>query len=249
VRLAFSLLSILPMGAPPIGRHGAGRAMAAAPLVGAVLGLLAGSAGLAAETAGLSGLVCASLVLAAMAVLTRALHLDGLADTADALGSARPAAAALEVMKRSDIGPFGVAAVMIVLLIQAAALSEAFSAGVGVSAAVAAAATGRLVLPVACRRGVPAARPQGLGALVAGTVALPLGALIVLLGALASGLFVHLDGGPWWAGPVAALLAVALAYAAERHVVRRLGGITGDVLGALVELATTAALLVLAAAA
>jgi adenosylcobinamide-GDP ribazoletransferase len=83
---------------------------------------------------------------------------------------------------------------------------------------------------------VPAARPEGLGALVAGTVgpvALVAGTAGVALVALAA-----VPGRPWQ-GPLAVAAALAVAVGLLRHVVRRLGGITGDVLGATVEVVTT----------
>ena len=85
-------------------------------------------------------------------------------------------------MKKPDIGPFGVAAVVLTLLIQAAAISPV--------AAVVAWTTGRLAITIACRRGVPAARPDGLGALVAGTVPVPVAAglaVAVAAGAVVGG--------------------------------------------------------------
>jgi hypothetical protein len=105
---------------------------------------------------------------------------------------------------------------------------------------VAATATGRLAVSWACRRGVPAARPEGLGAAVAGTV----GPVALLVGTAAVGLLATpaVPGRPWQ-GPVAVLGALAVVLLLLRHVVRRLGGITGDVLGACVETAVTLAYL------
>ena len=142
-------------------------------------------------------------------------------------------------MKRSDIGPFGVVTLVLTLLVQVAALAQAEALGRGAAAVIAAAATGRLALTWACRRGVPPARGDGLGAMVAGTVppVIPAALTAAALGAAyAAGVIV--------AVAVAAGLAVSLAVTALA--VRRLGGITGDVLGALVELTTAACLLVTA---
>ena len=110
--------------------------------------------------------------MAALALLTRGLHLDGLADLADGLGSGQPAPTALDIMRRSDIGPFGTVTLVLVLLAQVAALAhaEAEGDGRGPAALIVAVVTGRLALTWACRRGVAAARQEGLGALVAGTV-------------------------------------------------------------------------------
>jgi adenosylcobinamide-GDP ribazoletransferase len=207
--------------------------MSVAPVVGALLGLvLAGIAMLDAPA-----LVAGGVTVAAAALLTRGLHLDGLADTVDALGSYSRGADALAIMKKADIGPFGVAAIALTLLVQAGAVTA-----IGPWAVVAAYAAGRLAVPVACRRGVPAARPDGLGALVAGTVRLPVlvgGAALVAAGAVWA-----VPGRPWQ-GPVAVAAALLVAVLLVWHCVRRFGGLTGDVIGAAVEVATTTALVVL----
>ncbi|MEU6078853.1 adenosylcobinamide-GDP ribazoletransferase [Micromonospora sp. NPDC047074] len=236
-RLALTTFTTLPVRAGRIDRPVAGAAMALAPAVGVLLGaVLAGVLLLPGALA--PPLVAAGLTVGAGALLTRGLHLDGLADTVDALGSYRRGAAALEIMKKPDVGPFGVVALVVVLLVQAAALAElaARSWPAALAAVVTATAAGRFGVAVACRRGVPAARPDGLGALVAGTVgpiALVAGAVAVALPALAA-----VPGRPWQ-GPLAVAAALAVAVGLLRHVVRRLGGVTGDVLGATVEVVTT----------
>jgi adenosylcobinamide-GDP ribazoletransferase len=179
------------------------------------------------------------LAIAVLAALTGGLHLDGLADLADGLGSRRPAAGALEIMKQSDIGPFGVVALVLTLLIQVAALDRAQALGRGEIAVAAAAVTARLAMTAACRPGVPAARPSGLGALVAGSVRPAV--LAGLAGATVGGAAAF---GVIFAVAVVAGLAAGLALAAVA--VRRLGGITGDVLGAVAEVAAAACLLVTA---
>ncbi|PZF91057.1 adenosylcobinamide-GDP ribazoletransferase [Micromonospora deserti] len=237
VRLALTTFSTLPVPAGRVDRAAAGTAMALAPAVGALLGvLLAGVLLLLAALA--PPLVAAGVTVGAAALLTRGLHLDGLADTVDALGSYRRGAAALEIMKKPDVGPFGVVALVVVLLVQTAALAELAlrSRPAALAAVVAATAAGRLGVAFACRRGVPAARPEGLGALVAGTVgpvALVAGTAAVALSAVAA-----VPGRPWQ-GPLAVGAALAVAVGLLRHAVRRLGGVTGDVLGATVEVVTT----------
>ncbi|MEU7584912.1 adenosylcobinamide-GDP ribazoletransferase [Micromonospora sp. NPDC049230] len=236
-RLAVTTFTTLPVRAGRIDRPVAGTAMALAPVVGALLGVLL--AGVLLLTGAFAPpLVAAGVTVGAAALLSRGLHLDGLADTVDALGSYRRGAAALEIMKKPDVGPFGVVALVVVLLVQAAALADlAGRSGLAcLAAVVAATAAGRFGVTVACRRGVPAARPDGLGALVAGTVgpvALAVGAVAVALLAVPA-----VPGRPWQ-GPLAVATALAVALALLTHVVRRLGGITGDVLGATVEVVTT----------
>ncbi|AGL15378.1 adenosylcobinamide-GDP ribazoletransferase [Actinoplanes sp. N902-109] len=234
VRLAVTTLTVLPLRTGRIDRRVAAGAMSLAPVVGAALGLV---------LAGLHELLPATLLGAALTVtagvlLTRGLHLDGLADAVDALGSYRSGPAALEIMKKPDIGPFGVAAIVLSLLLQTAALAE-----VRGWAVVVAWATGRLAVSLACRRGVPAARPDGLGALVAGTV--PTGLVTVMAILVAAGATAAVPGRPW-AGPAAVVGVVVVVLLLLRHAVRRFGGVTGDVLGALTELATTITVVALA---
>jgi adenosylcobinamide-GDP ribazoletransferase len=230
LRLALTTLTVLPVRAGRIDRRSAAVAMSLAPVVGLLLGLV-----LAAVAAGLGAvappLVTGAVTVAAAVLLTRGLHLDGLADTVDALGSYRRGDAGLEVMKKPDIGPFGVAAIVLTLLIQAAAITPC--------TAVAAWTAGRLAVPIACRRGVPAARPDGLGALVAGTVPVPVAAGSAIV--VAAGAVWAVPGRPWQ-GPAAVAAAVLVVLLLVRHAVRRFGGVTGDVLGAAVEVGTTVTL-------
>ncbi|MFD0686847.1 adenosylcobinamide-GDP ribazoletransferase [Actinomadura fibrosa] len=255
LRLAVTLLTVVPLRAGGVDRDSARAAMLLAPSVGLITGGAAAVVLLLADALGLSALLAAALAVAATAAATRALHLDGLADLADGLGSGRPADEALAIMKRSDIGPFGVVTLLLVLLIQVTALASSPHAAVAV---VIAAVTGRLALPWACRTSVPSARPGGLGALVAGTISTRAALTVTVAVLLAAGTAGALtaatqNSGDAWTvagGATHAIAAVALGLAAAllmlRHTVRRLGGVTGDVLGALVEIATTAALLPLA---
>jgi adenosylcobinamide-GDP ribazoletransferase len=246
LRLAVSLLTVAPVRVgrlDRVDRETVGWAMVLAPATGLIVGGGGAVVLAAGEWLGLGSLVSAALAVAAMAALTRGLHLDGLADVADGLGSGRPAAAALAIMKKSDIGPFGVITLVLTLVIQVAAVAEAPAAGV-----IVAAVAGRLAVTWACREAVPAARPDGLGHLVASTVrpsaAIAAVAAVIVLAAAAG--FVS-GGRPWVVlMPGAVLAGLAAAMVVLRHAVRRLGGVTGDVLGALVEIATTAALVTMA---
>src|SRR5262249_2423652 len=137
------------------------------------------------------------------------------------------------------IGPFGVATIVLTVLIQVSALARADQIGRGPVAVVAAAVTARLAIMLACRREVPSARPDGLGALVAGTVHPGLAGLLVLSALAGAGAF-------GWVYPAAMVIAMVGSLALTRLATRRLGGITGDVLGAVAEVAATACLLVTA---
>ena len=251
LRLAMGTLTRIPVPAPrTVDRRVAGRAMLLAPLVGLLLALVIGvPAQVLVNLTPVGGLLGAALAVAALAWLTRALHLDGLADTADALGSGRPAADALEIARRSDIGPFGVVTVVLVVLVQVAALADLLERGAGAGSLVIAVVTGRLALTLACLRGVPAARPDGLGAVVAGSVPRAGGLAVALLWLTLAVASVGREHG--LAAGVAtggAVLGGLLAAAAVVHVARRrLGGITGDVLGATAEITTAVVLVILVA--
>jgi adenosylcobinamide-GDP ribazoletransferase len=149
-------------------------------------------------------------------------------------------------MRRSDIGPFGAATLVLVLLAQVAALAPGWPSGDAGALLLTAAATGRLAVAWACRVGVPAARPDGLGALVAGSVPASAAAgctAAVILGATVAG---ALLGGPGTALGLAgaALGGLGAALLLLRKAVNRLGGVTGDVLGALIETGTTGVLVI-----
>jgi len=233
-RLAVTTLTVLPVRGGRVDRAAAAWAMGLAPAVGGLLGAILAALLWALRSAGAPSLVAAAVTIAAAALLTRGMHLDGLADTVDALGSYRSGDAALQIMKKSDIGPFGVAAIALTLLIQTAAVPSL--GGIGI---VTAWATGRLAITVACSRCVPAARREGLGALVAGVVPGPAAALIAAVVVVAAA--AATPDRPWQ-GPAAVVASLAVVLALLRHCVRRFGGITGDVLGAVVEVATTVAL-------
>ena len=255
LRLTLGTLTVVRVTPPHIvDRKAAGRAMLLAPLVGLLLGVLAAVVLVLARRIYHEPYLPSALAIATLALATRALHLDGLADTADGLGvgAHRGRERALAVMRAGDVGPFGVVAVVLVLLVQVTALADAVLHGLGTESVIGAAIIGRLAATHACVRGVPAARPDGLGATVAGSVG-RLSAAIVTAVVLAGGLLEGgvLDDDAGTRPAVLAVLAVIAGLAAGWVVVaiarRRFGGVTGDVLGAVVETATTVALLVLAA--
>jgi adenosylcobinamide-GDP ribazoletransferase len=235
VLAAFGLLTrlALPRHAPV----GAAAAWAW-PLAGAVVGGIAGLAGWA--TQGLGAGIAAAVVLAAQAMLTGAMHEDGLADTADGLWGGWTRERRLEIMKDSHIGSYGVLALLLVTLVRWSALATLIGTGGILAAAIAVGAISRVPMALVMAA-LPNARRTGLSQAVGrpdfGTV---LGALAVAL--LLASLAI---------GPVATLLAAllcalpcaALALAARA----RLGGQTGDILGAAQQLAEAAALAALAA--
>ncbi|MEV0266022.1 adenosylcobinamide-GDP ribazoletransferase [Streptomyces sp. NPDC050617] len=242
LRFAFGTLSVLPVRLTRWDRPAARGGMLAAPLVGLAAGLCAAAVGGALLFLDAGPLLAAVAAVAVPAVLTRGLHLDGLADVADGLGSGKPAADALRIMKQSDIGPFGVLTLVFVLLGQVAAVYELYAAGWarGALAVTVAAVAARTALTLASRAGVPAARPEGLGAAVAGVVPVRSAAVATAAVTLACAA----AGRAYCAA--ALLLSLVAAELMLRHCRRRFGGVTGDVFGAVAETATTTALITLA---
>ena len=262
LRLAIGTLTVVHVPAPrAVTSRVAGRAMLLAPLVGAALGLVAAVVlDVVRITTGSHrpsttvDLLAATLALATLAWLTRALHLDGLADVAGGLGVKGDGDDArrrrLTVMREPDVGAFGVVTVVLTLLVQAAALTECTVSGFGTVSLVVAATVGRLGIVWCCTPSTPSARPDGLGAAVAGTVRTraAIVATVLVLGAAAALGMVDDDRGP----KVSALLAIAvlgglvMTTLVRRRSIQRFGGITGDVLGAVVELTTATVLVVVA---
>lgn len=239
--LALSWLTVLPVrtGAPSDGE--AAGALRWAPVVGGALGACAGllvwglgAAGVPAPAAGL-------LAVGFLALATRGMHVDGLADTADGLGSYGPPERALAVMKDGGAGPFAVVTLLVVLGVQAAGLASA-GGGRVVAAGALACAVGRVGFSWVARRGVPAARPGGLGASVAGSQ--PRWVPLVWWAVLAAAGYAFAG----WRGPAAVLLSALVTIGLSAHTARRFGGMSGDVLGAAAELGTAATLLVLVTA-
>jgi adenosylcobinamide-GDP ribazoletransferase len=272
-RVALSLFTVIPAGVPgAIRRDAAARALPWLPAVGALLAAIAAGAMLAVQAGGRSDarrLLAATIAVAVLGLLTGGLHLDGLADTADGLGSRRPSREALAIMRRPDIGPMGVAALLLVILVQITALAAIPAGVLSAAALVLAAVTSRVAVVLATGPDSPSARPGGFGALITGTTSarVRVAATAALLAAVVAGSFLLgvipggalPPGGPAGAGrpgglPVAARAVVATlagllaAGLLRRTARRRLGGMTGDVFGAVIELCTAIVLLVLALA-
>jgi adenosylcobinamide-GDP ribazoletransferase len=199
------------------------------PLVGAGVGAVVG--GITQAAAGrLTPLLAATLAVAAGVALTGALHLDALADTADALGSSRDRA--LEIMRDHAIGAYGTAALVLDLGAKVGALAALAASHDALRLAVCAAAAARAA-PLALSATLPYARPgDGIGRVLdsAGLVRLAVGVAIAVAACVALHVAIVL----------AAVAAVTVACGIGAR--RWLGGVTGDMLGATTELAELAGL-------
>jgi adenosylcobinamide-GDP ribazoletransferase len=198
------------------------------PWVGAILGLVFWGAGV-----GLSSLfpapAAAALLLALTVLLTRGLHLDGLADTVDGLGGGRTPEARLAIMKDSHLGAFGVVSLVLVLLLKFAFLLALFDRGME---------RNLVLFPLISRWGLvllaalaPYARPGGgLGQAMTEGVTLQL-----IAGATVATLLLSLLAGGF-AGLVILGLAGLLVWGLSHFFQQQLGGVTGDVYGAVNEI-------------
>jgi adenosylcobinamide-GDP ribazoletransferase len=238
---ALGLLTRLPVKVDFARAQARGaRAAWAWPLAGALVGLLAGLIGLTAWALGLPPGVAAGLTLVTQVMLTGAMHEDGLADTADGLWGGYTRERRLEIMKDSAIGAYGTIALVLSLLLRFAVLSTLFATGHALLALVAAGALSRAAMGVTMST-LPNARGAGLSDSVGrpprATAALGLGL------ALALGLI--LTGPAAWLGSALAASLAALTLAALARV--KIGGQTGDILGATQQVTEIAALAAFAA--
>ena len=237
-QLALMLLTRLPAGQLPDPAPDMVQARWAFALVGLGVGGLGWAGQHGALALGLTPQVGAWLALGGMALVTGALHHDGLADYADGMGGGRDRAHVLEIMRDSRIGSYGVLALILVLALMAGALAS-FPAGAPLAVFLFAATASRLCMAVALQL-MPAARPDGLGRSAAGGG----GWLWLWPGMLALGL----SGAVLGVAAVVALGVMAVvAWLAARLALARIGGQTGDVLGAVQLLSEMAAILALSA--
>jgi adenosylcobinamide-GDP ribazoletransferase len=180
-------------------------------------------------------LVVGLAAVGALALGSRALHLDGLADTVDGLTASYDRERSLAVMRTGDVGPAGVVALVVVLGAQATSLASLTSGRAAVAAGVLVCAS-RVALTATCARGIPPARPDGLGSGFTQTVPVPVAAAAWAAATAVSSAVVDWAGGTWWHAALGFVVAAVVVGWLVRRAVRRLGGVTGDVFGAAVEL-------------
>lgn len=215
-----------------------GRSALYYPAVGLLLGLALATAAWTLQDE--PALLCAALLVIMWVLITGALHLDGLADSADAWAGGQGARdKTLAIMKDPASGPMGVTAVALVLLVKLAALATLCEAGSfwGVAASP---LLGRTAVPLLFLT-TPYVRAGGLGHALAAQMPRRAAAVIVLTICISVAIFGDMLG---WS----MLLASAGVFLVFRRAIRqRLGGTTGDTAGALIELTEVATLLTAAA--
>jgi adenosylcobinamide-GDP ribazoletransferase len=236
---AVTLLTRIPIGTRiAVTEPDIARSLAWLPLVGVGLGGAVALAGRVLEGR-LDDGPTAVLIVAAWALATGAIHLDGLADSADALG-AGDRSRRLAIMRDPRLGTFGVLALIFVVVLKIALVAAVLARGhhlwlVAIPAVARAAASAlSATLPYAREEGAAAALVTGTQRAERLAVALATAIIVALACARIRGLY---------AIAAAALVALAIGRLASR----RIGGVTGDVLGATIELAECAALLALLA--
>jgi adenosylcobinamide-GDP ribazoletransferase len=238
-KMALGFLTRLPVPHPDGGLANFARAYRLFPVVGGLIGLAIGVLCLALRRFGVPDLAAAALALGAGALLTGALHEDGLADVADGFGGGRDTAAKLEIMRDSRLGTYGALMLMVSFVAQVSALAALPDAFV-VHGLIAAHALARGVLPFMAMN-LPYARKDGLAA-NAGPPDFATAATAAALALIIAWLVL-----PWREAFGAALAAAACAAGMAWLAQRQIGGQTGDVLGGAEQLGETAILLLLAA--
>jgi adenosylcobinamide-GDP ribazoletransferase len=243
IRAAAALLTRIPVGGFPYDANEWRWSAAHLPLVGALVGWLASIAW--AFTGGAGPLVAAVVAVATAVILTGALHEDGLADTADALGGGDSRERVLAILKDHDIGAFGACALVLAILLRVSSLERVASDLPSVLCFVSAASRlGPTVLLAVLPYVTPAATAKSASLATAGASQAAVGAAWVA----AVGAAAHAFGGLPWTHALASLAAGALTVAAcGGYFKKRVGGVTGDFLGAAQQLSECAMLLTFAA--
>ena len=231
----FTRLPLRHRGA--IGAGDLARVTWANPLVGLVVGGIAGLAFWLASWLGLGPFLASLLSLAAALAATGCFHEDGLADVADGFGGGWTRERKLEIMRDSRLGTYGTAALALALLLRAGAVASLATPAAAVPALLASHAGARASLPLFMAL-LPRARTEGLSA-YAGRP--PWSSVWV---SLALGLAALLLGLGFWAGWLALLALLMAALCLAWLALRQIGGYTGDVLGALEQVGEIAILLV-----
>lgn len=241
-------MPVLAQESNPHGMPDFARAIWAVPLAGAVIGTCGALAGLASYLAGVSTYLSATLTIATLVIVTGAFHEDGLADSCDGLWGGATRERRLEIMKDSRIGTYGAAGLMLALALRILALAELFRL-VGPMALPLVIGIGAFSRPLAL---IPVLlMPPATGTGLAASVPMPGAAMLAIAIGLGLGLLTFaaypVDLLPGLAVTLVATVAVLLTGAGIAR--RKIGGYTGDILGACQQLGEITLLIGLSAAA
>ncbi|HPU12879.1 MAG TPA: adenosylcobinamide-GDP ribazoletransferase [Aeromicrobium sp.] len=249
IRLSVGTFTAIAIKAPQrVDRDTARIALLIAPIAVLPIGVLVGVVAWLGHLAALPNIVTGALAVAAGALGNRAFHLDGLADTVDALSASYDRDRALAIARTGDVGPAGATALVLTLLVQAGSVGALAATTWGPALVALCWCAARAAASVGLRRGVRPARDDGLGRTFAESVpvAAALAQWLLIAGAFTAVL--SLLGSNVFAGPAVVAVTALAVLLLIGHVTNRLGGIIGDAVGACVEVAF-AALLVLSVAA
>lgn len=245
-RLTVGTLTVLHVAPPQRVDTGTARiAMVLAPVAVVPLAVTVAAVGTLGHAISLPTTVSALLAVGLLALGTRCLHLDGLSDTIDGLAASYDCERSLRAMKSGTAGPAGVVGLILVIGLQVACLATLFADLRGAVLAGVAVATSRAALTLCCLRGIPSARPDGLGASYASLVSPAAAAGVWVFCAIALTASAIFAGLAPWRGSLAIVVAAVAVGLLLRRTHQRLSGVTGDVYGATVECALAATLVVL----
>jgi adenosylcobinamide-GDP ribazoletransferase len=232
---ALAFLTVLPLGRLQLDERDVARGALLFPVVGGLVGAAVALVGIGLEDT-LTPFLAAGVAVAVEALVTGGIHLDALADASDGLG-ARTRARALEIMREGPVGAFGVTSLIVDLVLKTGAIAALLDADETVVVVAVAMGLGRAA-PLVLASALPYARSgEGSGRILSDRMSFwSLGGGLLLALVLATALL-GLRALALLAGAAVATLLVAMTAR------RRLGGVTGDVLGAGIELATTGTLL------
>lgn len=206
------------------------------PIIGLLLGLLLCLIPLIFG-ASLPAIALAALVVVGQVLLTGGLHLDGLMDSCDGLFGGGSRESKLDIMRDSRVGSFGVLAAICVLLLKVTLFSSLATPQIMLALLIVL-PTARAVMILAVAI-FPNARPSGLGISFRQTITLPRLLFVLVISLFIALIFGHI------AGLIAWVISCFVAFLLGLWVTRSLGGLTGDIYGAIVEVCEVVALLLL----
>ncbi|OYN97415.1 adenosylcobinamide-GDP ribazoletransferase [Enemella evansiae] len=238
-RWAVGTLTVLPSGRFETGPAAARVMVAVAPLAVLPLALVAAIITQAGNLWGSPDLLTGLLVIGWLALATRAMHVDGLADVADGFGAGWSPERAREVLKRGDIGPMGIIALIVLLGLQAVAIGALAEQPHGWALVGGSVLLSRWAIAICCRAGIPAMPGSQLGRALAGQVPGWLAWSCAAATVAGATLLAWWAGLTPWRGAQVGLTAVMVANWLVTRARRVFGGINGDVMGAAIEVSLT----------